>query len=60
MSSYHLWQDVRRKVHVHVFISWEKGTIPGNAAAIIDFRRKLRQRESVAEVEIVVCRYDEI
>ena len=56
VSSYHLWQDVRRKVHVHVFLSWEEGTIPGNAAAIIDFRRKSRQRESVAEVEIVVCR----
>ena len=47
-------------MHLYFFLSWEKGSIPGNAAAIVEFRQKLRQRDSVAEVDLMVCRWDDV
>ena len=50
-------QGSRKKISAFLFFTWEEGTIPLNAAAIIDFRRKLRQTKRAAETEIVLCRW---
>ena len=56
MISYNFRQELRRPVCVRFFRTLEEGSIPDNAAAIVDFRRKMRQCEYAAEIELVVCR----